>query len=190
MRRNVIKYLVLVVFCVFFVNSTFAEDYSGTFSMNGKTYYRDTYGVTVRNQWVLLNDGWHYFKENTEMAIGWLLDAKEKKTYFMDNKENLGAMIGPGFHIIDGYYRYFNADSTLAFSPNHYVFKNLGNGYLVDDKANVYTLDGKLLPAEPISQTEYFSFAIMYSDINLRDGLLSDMHPEYNAAIPIALDVY
>lgn len=188
--KKLVKIAVLTVFCILFVNSVFAEDYSGTFTMNGKTYYRDEHGVPVKDEWVYLNDGWHYFKYNSEMAIGWLLDEKNKRTYFLDNKDNLGVMIGPGFHIIDGYYRYFNEDSSLAYSTSHYRVRNLGNGYYVDDKANVYTLDGELLPAVPISQTEYFSFAIMYSNMDLRDGLLSDMHPEYNAAIPIILNEY
>ncbi len=33
-------------------------------------------------------------------------------------------------------------DSSLAYSTSHYRVKNLGNKYYVDDKANVYTLDG------------------------------------------------
>ena len=125
-----------------FVNSAFAEDYSGTFTMNGKTYNRDVHGVPVKDEWILLNDGWNYFKYNSEMALCCLLDEKNKKTYFLDNKENLGVIVGPGFHVIDGYYRYFNEDSSLTYSSNHYRVKNLGNGYYVDNKANVYTLDG------------------------------------------------
>ena len=188
--KNLLKIMLIAVFCTIIMSLAYAEDYSGMFEMNGKTYYRDAYGVPVKDQWVQLPDGWHYFKYDSEMATGWVLDKETKNTYFLDNKNNRGVLISPGFHIIDGYYRYFNEDSSLAFSRNHYRVLNLGNGYYVDDKANVYTLDGQMLPAMPISQTEYFSFAIMYANAELRDGLLSDMHPEYDAAIPIMLEVY
>lgn len=115
----------------------------------------------------------YYLDDEGRMVVGWWRNPKTNKYYFFSNKDNkdYGGMLF-GLHMIDGYYRYFNNDGTLATSDKKGDYKKVYKECYADSNGLLYT-NNELMRDVTIAKSEYYSNDIYYNNNSLNNYYLS-----------------
>ena len=126
-----------------------------------------------------VGDNVYYINSEGVVVTGWWYNSKSKKYYFFDNnpKRSLGGMVF-GLTMIDGYYRYFNDNGTLATSSKKGEYKKVYNEYYADYEGNLY-FNNELMRDTSIAKSEYYTNPLYYENDNLNNYYLA----KYDSAL-------
>lgn len=115
----------------------------------------------------------YYLDDEGKMVTGWCHNSSTDKYYFFDNNQNrnYGGMVF-GFNMIDGYYRYFNADGSLATSKKQGEYEKVYLEFYADYQGNLY-YNNVLMRDTSNTKSEYYSNPIYYSDDALNNYYLA-----------------
>lgn len=118
-------------------------------------------------------DNVYYLDDEGKMVVGWWRNPKTNKYYFFANKDNkdYGGMLF-GIHMIDGYYRYFNDDGSLATSDKNGEYKKVYKECYADSNGLLYT-NNELMRDVTIAKSEYYSNNIYYNNNDLNNYYLA-----------------
>ena len=115
----------------------------------------------------------YYLDDEGRMVVGWWRNPKTNKYYFFANKDNkdYGGMLF-GLHMIDGYYRYFTNDGSLATSDKKGEYKKVYKECYADSNGLLYT-NNELMRDVTIGKSEYYSNDIYYHNGDLNNYYLA-----------------
>lgn len=118
-------------------------------------------------------DNVYYLDDEGKMVVGWWRNPKTNKYYFFSNKDNkdYGGMLF-GLHMIDGYYRYFNDDGSLATSDKKGDYKRVYKECYADSNGLLYT-NNELMRDVTIAKSEYYSNNVYYKNVDLNNYYLA-----------------
>ena len=120
-----------------FTTSTFALSWV----KRDNTWYvlDEVAGEYLKSVIVDTGDNVYYLDDEGRMVVGWWRNPKTNKYYFFANKNNnnYGGMLF-GLHMIDGYYRYFNDDGSLATSDRKGDYKKVYKECYADSNGLLY----------------------------------------------------
>ena len=160
-----------LVLVMAFSTSTFALSWV----MNDNSWYvlDEDAGEYLKGVIVDTGHNVYYLDDEGRMVVGWWRNPKTNKYYFFSNKDDkdYGGMLF-GLHMIDGYYRYFNDDGSLATSDIKGDYKNVYKECYADSNGLLYT-NNELMRDITIAKSEYYSNDIYYLNNDLNNYYLA-----------------
>ena len=152
--KKKISALVLII-SVVFASNVFA--YRWVKANNDWYVYDSNSEEPLMNTLVDTGDGVYYLDGEGKMVTSWWKNPRTKKIYFFDNNEEraLGTMIF-GLHTIDGYYRYFYDDGSLAVAREGQEYSKVYQEFWADAKGNLYFAN-QLMRDVTIAKSEYYT---------------------------------
>ena len=144
--------------------------------------------VAYNNEWYVLDESNNQYLENIlldvgnnvyyldnegKMVTGWWKNNKTGKYYFFDNNKNrnYGGMVF-GFNMVDGYYRYFTEDGSLATSMKKGEYSKVYLEFYADYEGNLY-YNNVLMRDTSNAKSEYYSDPIYYTNDMLNNYYLA-----------------
>lgn len=167
------RLLSLVTIIVFLFSTTAFAAYqweqigNDWYVREGETFLKSRIVNTGSNVYYLDNEG--------KMCVGWYMHPDTKKIYFFDNNEEraLGTMIF-GLHTIDGYYRYFYDDGSLAVAREGEEYSKVYQEFWADAKGNLYFAN-QLMRDVTIAKSEYYTNIFYYKNESLNNYYLANL---------------
>ena len=127
----------------------------------------------VTNRLLDTGNSVYYLDRNGNMMTGWYYNTSADKFYFFSNNpnQNYGGMVF-GLTIIDGYYRYFEDNGTLATSNKQGEYLKVYGEYYADYYGNLYFANN-LLRDTSVAKSNYYTNALYYTNEALNNYFMA-----------------
>lgn len=175
------KLLITLAFVVMLASQVFAYNYSW---IEDGIHWRvrdDDTGENLKDILLDVGNNVYYLDGNGNMITGWWRNPETDKVYFFDNNEtrNYGGMVF-GLHMIDGYYRYFGADGSLAVAEKEdsNIYRKVYVDFWADAQGKLY-YNNQLLRDTTTNKSEYYTDPAYYTNDYMNNAYLASHGDAY-----------
>lgn len=160
MKKRIIA-LTLVMITIF-TSSVFAYRW---IEVDGRYYvYDDTAQSYMFDKLIDTGVGVYYVGSDGAMKTGWWTNPDTGNVYFFDNHKGLtSGQMQFGFHVIDGYGRFFGPDGALAHAKKKGEYINIYGDFYVDVNGIMYNNNIEVRDVSK-SKSEFYTITAYYDD--------------------------